>query len=149
MYFFSVRGFLSRKLKIRRTAVKSILFFFLLPLPPSLENSDIYLQLCMQDEYHVFLMATLVTSRLLLDEIYHLIQLPFDWLIVSFVCLLNDLILQSEIKQLRKTLVFILIRVIREKFILYYPGCCCFFFASIDKTFIFGVQMGTGFNYII
>ena len=49
----------------------------------------------MWDDYHVFLIATLVFTRLLLDEIYYLIELPFDWLIddAMFVCLLDELIL--------------------------------------------------------
>ena len=44
--------------------------------------------------YHPFLIVTLVT-RLLLDEIYHIIELPFNWLIddAMFVCLLDELIL--------------------------------------------------------
>ena len=44
---------------------------------------------------HVFLIATLVFTRLLLDEIYHLIKLPFEWLIddAVFACLLDDLML--------------------------------------------------------
>ena len=39
--------------------------------------------------------VTLVFTRLLLAGIYHLIELPFDWLIddAMFVCLLDDLIL--------------------------------------------------------
>ena len=71
------------------------IFYFTLPLPPAHEHSDIYLQLCMWDDYHVFLIATLVFTRLLLDEIYHLIKLPFEWLIddAMFVCLLDELIL--------------------------------------------------------
>ena len=48
-----------------------------LPLPSAHEHSDIYLQLCMWGDYHVFLIATLM----LLDKIYHLIELSFDWLI--------------------------------------------------------------------
>ena len=36
----------------------------------------------------IFLIATLVFTRLPLDEICHLIELLFDWLTVSFVCLL-------------------------------------------------------------
>ena len=70
------------------------IFYSTLPLPPAHKHSDIYLQLCMWDDYHVFLISTLVFSRLLLDEIYHLIELPFDWLTdnVMFVCLLDDLI---------------------------------------------------------
>ena len=39
-----------------------------------------YLQLCMWDNYHIFLTALLVFTRLLLNEIYHLIKLLFDWL---------------------------------------------------------------------
>ena len=71
------------------------IFYSTLPLPPAHEHSDTYLQLCMWDDYQVFLIATLVFTRLLLDEIYHLIELPFDWLIddTVFVCLLDELIL--------------------------------------------------------
>ena len=49
----------------------------------------------MWDDYHVFLIATLVFTRLPLDEIYHRIELPFELLIddVMFVCLLDELIL--------------------------------------------------------
>ena len=49
----------------------------------------------MWDDYHAFLIATLVLTRLLLDEIYHIIELPFEWLIddAMFVCLLDELIL--------------------------------------------------------
>ena len=53
----------------------------------------------MWDDYHVFLIAMFVFTRLLLDEIYRLIKLPFDWLIdwliddAMFVCLLDELIL--------------------------------------------------------
>ena len=44
---------------------------------------------------HVFLIETLMFTRLPLDEIYHLIELPFDWLIddAMFICLLNEFIL--------------------------------------------------------
>ena len=57
------------------------IFYSTLPLPPAHEHSDIYLQLCMWDGYQVFLIATLVFTRLLLSEIYHFIGFPFDWLI--------------------------------------------------------------------
>ena len=56
------------------------IFYFTLPLPPTHEHWDIYLQLCMWDDYRVFLIATLVFTRLLLDEIYNLLELPFEWL---------------------------------------------------------------------
>ena len=73
-----------------------IIFYSTLPLPPTHEEHwDIYLQLRMWDNYHVFLIETLVFTRLLLDGIYHLIELPFEWLIddAVFVCLLDELIL--------------------------------------------------------
>ena len=60
---------------------KGTTFYSTLPLSPAQEHSDIYLQLCIWDDYHTFLIASLVFSRLLVDEIYHLIDLPFDWLI--------------------------------------------------------------------
>ena len=49
----------------------------------------------MWDDYHGFLIATVVFTRLLLDEIYYLIQLPVDWLICDamFVCLLDESLL--------------------------------------------------------
>ena len=96
LFFISVRVFFtdtddSQDSKGREGTI----FYSTLPLPPAHEHSDIYLQLCMWDDYHVFLIATLVFTRLLLDEIYHLIELPFEWLIddAMFVCLLDELIL--------------------------------------------------------
>ena len=71
------------------------LFYSTLPLPPAHEHGHIYLQFCMWDGYHVFLIPMFVFTRLLLSEIYHLIRLPFDWLIndAMFVCLLDEWIL--------------------------------------------------------
>ena len=60
---------------------KRIIFYSTLPLPPAHEHWDIYLQLCMRDNYHAFLIVTFVFTRMLLDEFYHFIKLPFDWLI--------------------------------------------------------------------
>ena len=37
---------------------------------------------CAWDDYHIFLIAPPVFIRLLLDEIYHLFELLFDWLIM-------------------------------------------------------------------
>ena len=45
----------------------------ILPLPPAHVHSDIYLQLCMPDDYHIYLITPLVFTRLLLDKIYNLI----------------------------------------------------------------------------
>ena len=49
----------------------------------------------MWGDYPLFLIATLVFTRLLLDETYHLIELSFEWLIddAIFVCLLDEMIL--------------------------------------------------------
>ena len=67
-------------------------FHSTLPLPPSYKHSNIYVQLCTWDDYHIFLIATLVFTRLLIHEIYHLIEWLFDWLMMwcwfKFVCLL-------------------------------------------------------------
>ena len=71
------------------------IFYSILPLPPAHKHWDIYFKFCMWDDHHVFLTAKLVFTRLLLNEIYHLIKLPFDWLTddAMFVCLLDELIL--------------------------------------------------------
>ena len=54
----------------------------------------------MRDDYRLFLMAPLVFTRLLLDEIDHLIELPFDWLCdISFSLFKCDLILAFLLQQ--------------------------------------------------
>ena len=58
------------------------LFYSTLPLPPAHKHLGIYLQLYMWDDYHIFLMAMLIFTRLLLDEFYHLIEIRFHWLIM-------------------------------------------------------------------
>ena len=67
-------------------------FYSTLPLPPALKHSDIYLQLCMWDDCHIFLIKLLVFTRLQLHEIYHFIKLPFDslmmWCLFLFFYLL-------------------------------------------------------------
>ena len=84
-FFFFYLGFLSRTLTTRRTAWEGRgPSYSTLPLPLAHEHSDIYLQLCTWDDYHIFLITTLVFTRLLLDEIYHLIELLFDWFMINF-----------------------------------------------------------------
>ena len=55
----------------------------------------------MWDDSLVFLIAILLFTTLLLDKIYNLIELPFDWFIDDpmFVCLLDDLILGFLLQQ--------------------------------------------------
>ena len=94
--FFSIRIFFTDTGNSQDSRGRDgTIFYSTLPLPPTHKHWDIYLQLCMLDVYHVFLIATLVFTRLLLDEIYHLIELPFEWLIdgAMFVCILDELIL--------------------------------------------------------
>ena len=95
-FFFSIRVFFTDTDDSQGSRGREgTIFYSTLPLPPAHEHWDIYLQLCMWDDYHVFLIATLEFTRLLLDEIYHVIELPFEWLIDDsvFVCLLDELIL--------------------------------------------------------
>ena len=58
------------------------IFYPNLPLPPSHKHSDIYLQLWIWDDYHMFLIVPLVFTRLPTDEIYHLIEISYDWLMM-------------------------------------------------------------------
>ena len=94
--FFSIRVFFTDTNNSQDSRGKEgTIFCSTLPPLPSHEHWDIYLQLCMWNDYYVFLIATLVFTRMLLDEIYHLIKLPFEWLIdnAMFVCLIDELIL--------------------------------------------------------
>ena len=96
MVFFSIRVFFTDTDDSQDSRGREgTIFYFTLPLPPAHELWEIYLELCMWDDYHVFLNATLVFTRLLVDEIYHLIELPLEWLIddAMFFCLLDELIL--------------------------------------------------------
>ena len=92
--FFLFFCFFSRTLATHRTAGegRGAIFYSTLPLSLAHEHSGIYLQLGTWGDYHIFLIETLVFNRLLLNEIYHLIELLFDWLMMwcwfSFVCLL-------------------------------------------------------------
>ena len=93
---FFYKGFLHRHWRFTGQQGKGgAIFYSTLPLPLAHKHWDIYLQLCMWDDYHIFLITMLVFTRLLLNEIYHLIELPFEWLIddAMFVCLLDELIL--------------------------------------------------------
>ena len=96
LYFFSVRVFFTYTDNSQdNSGREGTIFYSTLSVTTAHEHWDIYLQLCMWDDYHVFLIATLVFTRLLHNEIYHLIELPFELLIDDpiFVCLLDELIL--------------------------------------------------------
>ena len=96
-FFFSIRVFLTDTDDLQGgRGREGTIFYPTLPLPPAHEHWGINMQLCMWDDYHVFLFATLVFTRLLVDDIYHLIDLPFEWLIddAMFICLVDELILR-------------------------------------------------------
>ena len=81
--FFSIRVFFTDADDSQDSRGREgTIFYSTLPLPPVHKHWDIYLQLCMWDHYHIFLIAPLVFTRLLRDQIYHLIELPFDWVIM-------------------------------------------------------------------
>ena len=109
--FFSIRVFFTDTDDSQGSRGREgTIFYFTLPLPPVHEHWDIYLQPCMWDDHHVFLITTLVFTRLLLDETYHLIKLPFEWLIVDamIVCLLVELILGFSYSDLASTITLVL-----------------------------------------
>ena len=94
--FLFCQGFLHRHWRFTRQHAKGgDHFYSTLPLPP--QHWGIYLQHCIWNDYHVFSITALVFTRLLLDEIYHHIQLLLEWLIDDaiclFLCLLDELIL--------------------------------------------------------
>ena len=47
------------------------------------EHLGLYFQLCIWDDYLIFPISLHVITRLLLDEIYNLWELPFDWLMMG------------------------------------------------------------------
>ena len=82
--FFFYQGFLSRTPTTHRTVGEGR-EPYLIPLyhlKPLTNIQTFILQLCMWDDYHIFLIALLIFTRLLLGEIYHLIEVLFDWLMM-------------------------------------------------------------------
>ena len=78
LFFFPIRVFFTDTEDSQDSRGREeTIFYSTLPLPTTHKHWDIYLQCCMWDDYHTFLIATLVFTRRLLDEIYHLIELPF------------------------------------------------------------------------
>ena len=73
-FFLSGFSFMDTDNSQDNTGREGTIFYTTLPIPPAHEHSDIYFQLCTRDDYHIFLIATLVFTRLLLDEIYHLVE---------------------------------------------------------------------------
>ena len=106
-FFLSVLSFTDTDNSQDYRGREGTFFYSTLLLPPAHKHSDIYLQLCTWDDYHIFLIATLVFTRLLLDEIYHLIELLFDWLMMwywfKFVCVLIWVKVLLQLLDMRET----------------------------------------------
>ena len=73
------------------------IFYSTVPLPPAHKHSDIYLQICMWDDYHIYILnCTACTNQTAAQW-----DLPPYWITIwlidavklVFVCLLDDLIL--------------------------------------------------------
>ena len=76
-YFSSIRVFFHRHWVFTGQQKKGGNHLYTsLPIPPVQGHPDIYLQFAMWDDYHVF--TSLVIISLLLDEVYHLGELPFN-----------------------------------------------------------------------
>ena len=83
--FFSNRVVLHRQWQFTEKQGKEETIIILLSTTPAhlQTNLDIYLQLCIWDGCHIFLIAPLAIRILLLDEICCLIKLPFDWFMME------------------------------------------------------------------
>ena len=88
--YFLYQDFLPRTRTTNRTAGegRGPSFIPLYQFHPLTNIQTFTLQLCTWDSYHIFLIAPLVFTRLLLDEVYHLIESLFDWLMIWcwFLC---------------------------------------------------------------
>ena len=88
-FFFSIRVFFTDTDDSQESRGREgTIFYSTVPLPPAHKHRDIYLQLCIWYDYHIFLVATLVFTRLLLVE----------WLVddAMFVCLLDELCILNQ-----------------------------------------------------
>ena len=85
-WVFSYQSFISQTLTTQKTAgERREPYFISLYRFHLLTNIHTYiLQLSKWDDYHRFLIAPLVFTRLLLDVIYHLIRLLFNWFMMWF-----------------------------------------------------------------
>ena len=93
---FCCQGFLLQTLTIHEITGKGkgpSIFLYTTSIPP--EHSKNYTQLCSWDYYHEQITEPLVTTRLVLDEIYQPLELSFDWCrnFNIYFCLHDDFIL--------------------------------------------------------
>ena len=79
---FSVRVFFHRYWRLSGQQGKGGDHFLLHSTSSTRSWTLRHLQLRMWDDYHIFLIAPLLFTRLLLNGIYHFIKLPFHWLMM-------------------------------------------------------------------
>ena len=80
IFFFFLSGFFSQTLATHRTTGEGRRpsFIPLYQFHPLTNIETFICNFACENDYHIFLIATLVFNRLLLDVIYHLIELPFE-----------------------------------------------------------------------
>ena len=116
-------------------------FYSTVPLPPAYEHSDIYLQLCMWDGYHIFLITKLVFTRLLLNEICYLMELLFDWLMMQclLIFVLDDLIIgfnyQSTVSH-TNTFIFNILKILFASVSIVSYKRLCFLEKDVDLALV-------------
>ena len=86
LFFFSIKVFFHRHWRLTGQQGKGV-GHFVFNITTSTHSQTFRhlfatLHVCMWDDYHIFLITPLVFTRLLNDEIYHLIELLFDWLMM-------------------------------------------------------------------
>ena len=95
IFFFSVRVFLHGHWRLTGQQGKGgDHLYSTLPLPPAHEHSDIYLQLCMWDDYHIFNRTACIYQAATRWDLppYRITIWLIDDVMLIFVCLLVYLI---------------------------------------------------------
>ena len=78
-----------------RRGREGTIFYSTIALPPAHKHSDIYLKLCMWDDYHIFLITPLVLTATRQDlQTYRITIWLIDDVMLTVVCLLADFILR-------------------------------------------------------
>ena len=94
-FFFSIRVFFHEHWHSQDSRGREgTIFYSTLPLPPAHEHSDIYLQLCMWDDYHIFNRTACIYQAATRWDLppYRITIWLIDDVMLIFVCLLVDLI---------------------------------------------------------
>ena len=105
--FFSIRFFFSDTDESQDSrGRKETIFYSTLPFPPAHKHSDIYLQICMWDDYHIFLIAPpgCYSMRFTTLSNYHLIDWWCDVDSCLFTCWFDSRILSTAIWHGKPTL---------------------------------------------